>query len=53
MRWRGHSQVERVDLYTRQSLHVLLWGFTGFVLVIGFIVDLVHHAVDPRQREAA
>lgn len=25
---------------------------TGFVLVIGFVVDLVHRVVDPRQREA-
>ncbi|WP_221585773.1 ABC transporter permease [Microbacterium sp. G2-8] len=26
---------------------------TGFVLVIGFLVDLAHHAIDPRQRERA
>jgi peptide/nickel transport system permease protein len=25
---------------------------TGFVLVIGFVVDLVHRVIDPRQREA-
>jgi peptide/nickel transport system permease protein len=25
---------------------------TGFVLVIGFVVDLVHRMIDPRQREA-
>lgn len=24
---------------------------TGFVLLIGFVVDLVHRAIDPRQRE--
>lgn len=24
---------------------------TGFVLVTGFVVDLAHHAIDPRQRE--
>lgn len=24
---------------------------TAFVLVIGFVIDLVHHAIDPRQRE--
>lgn len=25
---------------------------TGFVLVVGFVVDLVHRIIDPRQREA-
>ncbi|MGO3721404.1 ABC transporter permease [Microbacterium gubbeenense] len=24
---------------------------TGFVLIVGFVVDLIHHLVDPRQRE--
>ncbi|MBS44464.1 MAG: histidine kinase [Nocardioides sp.] len=32
-RWSEMSQVERVDLYTRQSLFVLLWGMQ--VLVLG------------------
>jgi peptide/nickel transport system permease protein len=26
---------------------------TGFVLLIGFLVDLLHRVIDPRQREAA
>jgi peptide/nickel transport system permease protein len=26
---------------------------TGFVLVVGFVVDLFHRAIDPRQREAS
>ncbi|WP_345801981.1 ABC transporter permease [Microbacterium sp. AZCO] len=26
---------------------------TGFVLIVGFVVDLAHRALDPRQREAA
>ncbi|MGW9113055.1 ABC transporter permease [Microbacterium sp. NPDC055683] len=30
-----------------------LLALTGLVLVVGFVVDLVHRLVDPRQREAA
>lgn len=26
---------------------------TGFVLVVGFVVDILHRVIDPRQREAA
>ena len=26
---------------------------TGFVLIIGFLVDLLHRVIDPRQREAS
>lgn len=25
---------------------------TGFVLIVGFVVDLIHRVIDPRQREA-
>lgn len=30
-----------------------LLALTGFVLVVGFVVDLVHRVIDPRQREAS
>jgi peptide/nickel transport system permease protein len=30
-----------------------LLALTGFVLIVGFLVDLVHRAIDPRQREAS
>lgn len=30
-----------------------LLALTGFVLIVGFVVDLAHRLVDPRQREAA
>lgn len=29
-----------------------LLALTGFVLIVGFVVDLVHRVIDPRQREA-
>ena len=29
-----------------------LLALTGFVLLVGFVVDLVHRVIDPRQREA-
>ncbi|GAA4668841.1 sensor histidine kinase [Nocardioides nanhaiensis] len=34
-RWEELSEVERVDLYTRQSLYLILWSFVVFVLVSG------------------
>jgi two-component system sensor histidine kinase DesK len=30
--WSARSQVERVDLYTRQSLYLLMWSFAGLIL---------------------
>lgn len=33
--WASLSEVERVDLYTRQSLYVLLWAFLALVLAGG------------------
>ncbi|HEX5857079.1 MAG TPA: ABC transporter permease [Microbacterium sp.] len=38
------------DLVKVQSELLVL---TGFVLVIGFFVDLLHRVIDPRQREAS
>lgn len=40
--WSARSQVERVDLYTRQSLYVLLWGFT-LLIVTGSGPDVGEH----------
>jgi peptide/nickel transport system permease protein len=30
-----------------------LLALTGFVLIVGFLVDLAHRLIDPRQREAS
>jgi peptide/nickel transport system permease protein len=30
-----------------------LLALTGFVLLIGFLVDLLHRSLDPRQRESS
>lgn len=43
------TDVGQRDLPKVQSA---LFVLTGFVLVIGFLVDLTHRLVDPRQREA-
>lgn len=51
----GIGRMLVADVGTRDLVKVQseLLVLTGLVLVIGFIVDLVHHFVDPRQREAA
>lgn len=51
----GIGRMLVADVGTRDLVKVQseLLVLTGLVLVIGFIVDLVHHFVDPRHREAA
>jgi len=44
------SDVGARDLPKVQSELLVL---TGFVLLVGFVVDLAHRLIDPRQREAA
>lgn len=51
----GIGRMLVADVGTRDLVKVQseLLVLTGFVLVVGFVVDLVHHLVDPRQREAS
>lgn len=51
----GVGRMLATDVGNRDLIMVQgeLLVLTGFVLLIGFVVDLVHHAIDPRQREAA
>lgn len=50
----GIGRMLVADVGTRDLVKVQseLLVLTGFVLVVGFVVDLVHRAIDPRQREA-
>lgn len=50
----GIGRMLVADVGTRDLIKVQseLLVLTGFVLVVGFLVDLVHRAIDPRQREA-
>ncbi|WP_345752351.1 ABC transporter permease [Microbacterium rhizophilus] len=50
----GIGRMLATDVGSRDLVMVQgeLLVLTGFVLMIGFVVDLVHHAIDPRQREA-
>lgn len=51
----GIGRMLVADVGTRDLVKVQseLLVLTGFVLVVGFLVDLFHHVIDPRQREAA
>lgn len=42
-RWSTLSQVDRVDLYTRQSLYVLLWATSAFIVLRGLDDGREHH----------
>ncbi|MBB2976270.1 peptide/nickel transport system permease protein [Microbacterium endophyticum] len=46
----GRMLVEDVGRRDLPKVQGELLALTGFVLIIGFIVDLVHRALDPRQR---
>ncbi|GAA1925642.1 ABC transporter permease [Microbacterium aoyamense] len=50
----GIGRMLVADVGARDLLKVQgeLLVLTGFVLVVGFVVDLVHRLIDPRQREA-
>lgn len=50
----GIGRMLVADVGTRDLVKVQseLLVLTGFVLIIGFVVDLIHHTIDPRQREA-
>lgn len=48
----GRMLVADVDLRDLPKVQGELLVLTGVVLVIGFAVDVLHRAIDPRQREA-
>jgi peptide/nickel transport system permease protein len=49
----GRMLVDDVGQRDLPKVQSELLALTGFVLVIGFVVDLVQRLIDPRQREAA
>ncbi|AZC13534.1 MULTISPECIES: ABC transporter permease [unclassified Microbacterium] len=49
----GRMLVNDVDARDLPMVQGELLILTGFVLLVGFLVDLVHRLLDPRQREAA
>lgn len=49
----GRMLVSDVGVRDLPKVQGELLVLTGFVLIVGFIVDLVHRILDPRQREAS
>ncbi len=49
----GRMLVADVDARDLPMVQGELLVLTGFVLLVGFVVDLVHRLIDPRQREVA
>jgi peptide/nickel transport system permease protein len=49
----GRMLVEDVGDRNLPMVQGELLVLTGFVLLVGFVVDLVHRLIDPRQREAS
>jgi peptide/nickel transport system permease protein len=48
----GRMLVDDVGARDLPKVQGELLVLTGFVLIVGFVVDLVYRAIDPRQREA-
>lgn len=49
----GRMLVQDVGARDLVKVQGELLVLTGFVLVVGFVVDLLHRVIDPRQREAS
>ncbi len=49
----GRMLVQDVGLRDLPKVQGELLALTAFVLVVGFVVDLVHRGLDPRQREGS
>ena len=49
----GRMLVDDVGARDLPKVQGELLVLTGFVLIVGFVVDLAHRLIDPRQREAA
>ena len=49
----GRMLVDDVQNRNLPMVQGELLALTGFVLIVGFLVDLLHRSIDPRQREAA